>query len=112
VFEGLGNLGNMAKMLKEAGKIKERMEEMQRELAAMTVEGSSGGGMVKVTANGRQEIVSVGIEDEVASDGDREMLEDLVRAAVNAALEKSRDMAREELSKITGGLGIDLPGIT
>ncbi|MHC4713460.1 MAG: YbaB/EbfC family nucleoid-associated protein [Planctomycetota bacterium] len=111
MLEGLSNLPNIAKLLKNAGQLKGKVEELQRELGEKTVTGSAGGGMVTVTANGRQEILSVQIEDEVLADGDKGMIQDLVAAACNAALERSREMARQELARLTGGLGIDFPGI-
>jgi len=108
---GLSNLSNMAKIVKEAGRLKEQIEQLQNDLAERTVEASSGGGMVTVKVNGRQEVMSVEIDDEIVGHADREMIQDLVAAACNAALERSREMAREEMAKLTGGLGIDLPGI-
>lgn len=108
---GLSNFSNMAKVLKQAGQLKEQMEQMQQELAGRTIDGSAGGGMVKVTVNGKQEVLSVEIDEEIASSGDTEMMQDLVTGACNAALSRSREMMREEMAKLTGGLGIDLPGI-
>lgn len=108
---GLSNFSNMAKILKQAGQLKEQMEQMQQELARRTVDASAGGGMVNVTVNGRQEVVSIEIDEEIVSSGDGEMIQDLVTAACNAALERSREMMREEMAKLTGGLGIDIPGI-
>ncbi len=108
MFKGLGDLKNL---VKEAGKMKERMEAMQAELGEKIVEASAGGGMVSAKANGRQEIVSVAIDDEVLALGDKAMLEDLVTAACNAALDKAKEMMREEVAKITGGLNINLPGM-
>ncbi|MEW6720971.1 MAG: YbaB/EbfC family nucleoid-associated protein [Thermodesulfobacteriota bacterium] len=91
-------------MMKQAQALRERFQRLQEELGAKTVEGSSGGGMVVVAANGRQEVVSVRIEKEVVSPDDVGMLQDLVRAAVNDALARSKEMAASELSKITGGM--------
>ena len=112
MFKGMGGLGNVANVLKEAGKMKARMEALQGELAAMSVEGSSGGGVVKVKANGLQEILSVEIDDEVCRAADKAMLQDLVAAAANAALSSSRALARDEMAKITAGLNLDIPGLT
>ncbi len=111
MLDGLSNLPNIAKLLKNAGQLKAKVEDLQRELGEKTVTGSAGGGMVTVTANGQQEIISVRIEDEILADGDRAMIQDLVAAASNAALERSRELAREELARLTGGLGINLPGM-
>ncbi len=111
MFKGLGNLGNLAHLVKEAGKIRERMEELQEKLAEIFVDATSGGGMVKVRANGKQEIVSLEIDDEVANGGDKKMLEDLVAAACNEAISRSKEVVREEVAKVTGGVASDLPGI-
>ncbi len=97
-------------MMKQAQKLQEQMANMQEQLGSRTVQAASGGGMVTVVANGRQEIVSVRIAPEIAAGGDVGMLQDLVAAAVNEALRSSRNMMQEELGKLTGGLKI--PGIT
>jgi len=99
----LKNLGNL---VKQAQKVKAEMDRIQEEMASKTVEATSGGGMVTVVANGRQEIVSVKIDPEVAEAKDLEMLQDLVVAAVNEALRKSRELFGEEVNKLAGGLGI------
>ena len=111
MFGSMGEIGKMAKLFKDASQLKGKIEGMQNELAGKTVEGSAGGGMVRATANGRQEIMSVVVEDEVYKSGDREMLQELVAAACNVALERARELAREEMSGLMGGMGIDLPGI-
>jgi hypothetical protein len=103
----LKNLGNL---VKQAQKVKEEMDRLQEEMGSKTVEASSGGGMVTAVANGRQEIVSVKIDPEAAESGDLEMLQDLVVAAVNEALRKSRELFSQEVSKMAGGFGIP-PGI-
>lgn len=101
---------NMGNMMKQAQKLQARMLKMQEELAGRTVEATAGGGMVKVVANGRQQIVSIAIEKEVVDPDDVEMLQDLLLAAVNDALTKSQEMVSAEMGKLTGGLGI--PGLT
>jgi len=101
--KGFGNL------MKEAQKLQQQMEKMQAEVAQRKVEATAGGGMVTVEANGKQEIVSIKIDPEVISKDDAQMLEDLVLAACNEALRKSRDMMQQELGKLTGGLKI--PGL-
>jgi DNA-binding YbaB/EbfC family protein len=100
----------MANMMKQAQKLQSKMLQMQEELAERTVEASAGGGMVKVVANGKQQIVSIQIEKEVVDPEDVDMLQDLVQAAVNDALARSQEMANAEMSKLTGGLSI--PGLT
>ncbi len=96
-------------MMKQAQKLQAKMMKLQEEMAEKTVETAAGGGMVKVVANGRQQIVSVSIEKEVVDPDDVEMLQDLILAAVNDALAKSQEMVTAEMSKLTGGMNI--PGI-
>ena len=96
-------------LMDHARDLQTKIAALQEQLADRTVTGSSGGGMVVVEANGAQELTSIKIEKELASSGDVEMLEDLIVAAVNDALKKSRDMVAEEVSKLTGG--IRLPGL-
>jgi DNA-binding YbaB/EbfC family protein len=104
------NIGNIGQIMKQAQKMQEQMARVQEELANKTVEATAGGGMVTVTANGKQEILAVKISSEVINPQDSAMLEDLVTAAVNEALRSSRALLQEEMTKITGGLRI--PGIT
>ncbi|MBF7084173.1 YbaB/EbfC family nucleoid-associated protein [Desulfallas sp. Bu1-1] len=101
--------GNMAKMMKQVQKMQAEMAKMQEELGNRTVESTAGGGVVKVVANGRLEIVSVEIKPEAVDPEDVEMLQDLVLTAVNEALKKAQEMMTAEMGKITGGLGI--PGL-
>jgi len=101
--------GAMGNMMKQAQKLQGKMMKLQDELAEKTVEASSGGGMITVVANGKQQIVSVRLEKEVVDPDDIEMLEDLIIAAVNEALNKSQEMVSGEMSKLTGGLSI--PGL-
>jgi hypothetical protein len=102
-MKGMGN------MMKQAQKLQSKMLKLQEELAEKTVETASGGGMVKVVANGRQQIVSIQIEKEVIDPDDVEMLQDLILAAINDALAKSQEMVSGEMSKLTGG--INIPGM-
>ncbi len=102
-MKGMGN------MMKQAQKLQKKMMELQEELAERTIESSSGGGMIKVVANGKQQIVSIRIEKEVVDPEDVDMLQDLIMAAVNEALTRSQEMVNEEMSKLTGGLNI--PGM-
>ena len=99
----------MGKMMKQAQQLQAKMLKLQEELADKTVETSAGGGMVKVTANGRQQLVSIQIEKEVVDPDDVEMLQDLILAATNDALTKAQEMITEEMNKLTGGLNI--PGM-
>ena len=97
-------------MMKQAQKLQKRMQELQDELANKTIEGTSGGGMVKVTVNGRNEVLAVKIEPEVVDPQDIELLEDLVAAAVNNALENARAMMEAEMGKLMPP-GMGLPGM-
>ncbi len=96
-------------LMKQAQKIKAKMEELQEEMASKTIEASSGGGMVRVVMNGRQELLSLHIDPEVVDPEDLEMLQDLIVAAVNEGIRRSQQLWAEELKKLTGGLPI--PGI-
>jgi DNA-binding YbaB/EbfC family protein len=104
----------LQKLFKEVQRMQKKMEEVSRELEERTVSVQVGGGMVKVTANGRQEILAIEIEEELLKPEEREMLQDLVVAGVNEALKKAKAMMEEEMAKITGGLalppGFRLPG--
>ncbi len=102
-MKGFGNL------MKEAQRLQQQMAALQEEVAQKRVEATAGGGMVTVTANGRQEIVAIKIDPEVINPGEAQMLEDLVLAACNEALRKARELVQQELGKITGGLKI--PGL-
>ena len=101
--------GGMGQMMKQAQKMQAKIMKIQEEMAEKTVEASAGGGMVTVTANGKQEVLSVRIEPEVVDPEDVDMLQDLITAAVNEALKKSQEMVAEEMAKVTGGLQI--PGL-
>jgi DNA-binding YbaB/EbfC family protein len=101
-------------LFKEMQKIQKKLEETQKQLEEKTVTVQVGGGMVTVTANGKQEILSIEIDRELINPEEKEMLEDLIIAGVNEALKRSKEMVEEELSKITGGLklpGLNLPGL-
>jgi nucleoid-associated protein EbfC len=104
---GIGGMGNL---LKQAQEMQSRMAKMQEELAQKTVDGSAGGGMVQVTVNGQLALMAIKIDPTVIDSEEKEMLEDLIMAAVNDGMRKARDMASTEMSKITGGLKI--PGLS
>jgi DNA-binding YbaB/EbfC family protein len=101
---------NMNNLLKQAQKIQKEMQKVQDGLADITVEGSAGGGMVKAVANCKQEIVSISIEPEVIDPEDKEMLEDLIVAAVNQAVKAAQTRSNEEMQKVAGGMLGGLPG--
>lgn len=99
----------MNDLMKQAQQMQKRMLEIREELANRTVEATVGGGMVTAVVNGQQEVVSLRIAPEVVDPEDTEMLEDLVVAAVNEALQQSQEMMSAEMSKLTGG--IKIPGL-
>jgi len=101
---------NFRDLLKQAQKLQAKIAEIQKDLAGKTVEVTAGGGMVTVTVSGTQEIMKIKIDPAVVNSGDIEMLEDLIVAAVNEGLRKARELATDEMSRVTGGLGIPFPG--
>lgn len=102
---------NMQQIMRQAQKMQKKMEEMQQQVAQEIVEVSAGGGMVKARMNGKQELVSIEIEKEIVDPEDIGMLQDLVMAAVNEAVKKSQALMQERMNEITGGLGINMPGM-
>jgi DNA-binding YbaB/EbfC family protein len=105
--KGIGGMGNL---LKQAQEMQSRIAKVQEELAQKTVDGSAGGGMVQVTVTGQLNLSAVKIDPTVINPEEKDMLEDLILAAVNDAMRKARDLASSEMSKITGGFKI--PGMT
>jgi len=101
--KGFGNI------LKQAQQMHAKIAQLQEEMAGKTVEASSGGGMVNIVMNGKQEVLSIRIDPEVVNREDVEMLQDLIVAVVNEAIRKSQEMMTEEMKKVTGGLNI--PGL-
>ena len=102
-MKGMGN------MMKEAQRLQQQMMVLQEEIGKKKVDATAGGGMVTVEANGKQELLAIKIDPEVINKDDAQMLEDLVLAACNEALRKSRELVQQELGKLTGGLKI--PGL-
>lgn len=95
---------NMDKLMKQAQRMQAQMAAAQQELEKMTIEGASGGGMVKATANGHGDILSVSISPEVVSADEVDMLEDLVLSAIKDALGKSKELAAQKMNSVTGGI--------
>jgi DNA-binding YbaB/EbfC family protein len=100
---------DMSEIMRQAQQMQQRMSQVQNDLAGRTVTASVGGGMVSVTLNGKNELLSVHIDKEVINPADQAMLQDLILSAVNEGIKKAQDMAQEEMRKITGG--INIPGI-
>ncbi|CAN5585002.1 YbaB/EbfC family nucleoid-associated protein [soil metagenome] len=105
---------NMNKMMAQVQQMQQEMQQAQEELANETVTASAGGGVVKATVTGSQELTSIEIDPEAVDPDDVEMLQDMVLAAVNEAMNSSQEMASKKLGGITGGLGdmgLNLPGM-
>ena len=105
----MGKNMNMNKMMKQVQEMQKKMLQTQEELKNKTVEATAGGGVVKVTANGHNQILNVTIDPSAVDPDDVEMLQDLVTAAVNEALRKAQELMTKEMGKITGGMNI--PGL-
>ncbi len=102
----MASVSGMGNLLKQAQEMQARMAKIQEELAHKTVQGSSGGGMVQVTVNGQFNLTAVKIEAAAINADEKDLLEDLILAAVNDGMRKARDMASAEMAKLTGGLKI------
>jgi DNA-binding YbaB/EbfC family protein len=106
---GIPSMGNL---MKQAQQIQARIAKLREELGEKTIEVSSGGGMVTVVVNGRQELLSIKIDPEVINPNDLEMLQDLIMAAVNDGMSRARNMVTEEMRKLTGGIDLsNIPGL-
>ncbi|MCH8325380.1 MAG: YbaB/EbfC family nucleoid-associated protein [Bacteroidetes bacterium] len=106
--------GGMQGMMQQVQKMQAEMQKVQAQLSGMEVSEEAGGGMIKATANGNKEIVSVEIDSQVINVDDKEILEDLVVAAVNKALQSAAKLAEEEMAKVTKGMippGLNIPGL-
>jgi DNA-binding YbaB/EbfC family protein len=108
-------LGKLASLVQQLPKIKAEMERLQQRLGQVVAEGDAGAGMVKIRVNGKQEVLSCTLSDEAFRLNDREMLEDMIRAATNQALQRVRELAAEETSKMAASFGLppgmELPGM-
>ena len=104
--------GNMSKFLKQAQAMQEQIEDVQGQLSDMIVEAESGGGMVTVKVNGKQEVLEVNIDPEAMAE-DSEMLEDLIISALNKALTKAQSDSQEKMNSVAGGMmsGLKIPGM-
>ena len=108
-------LGQMANLMKQLPRIREEAQRLQERVSQIVAEGDAGAGMVKATVNGHLEVLRVTLNDEIMKMNDKEMLEDLIAAAVNQALKKARQQVAEETGKMATGLGLpagmNLPGL-
>jgi DNA-binding YbaB/EbfC family protein len=106
MFDGLKNIGNIASMLKQAQEVGGKLQAIKDEIRNRRVTGSAGAGLLTIEANGAMEIVSCQIDPSLLKPDDREMLEDLLVAATNQALERAREMYLDAIKSVTGGLPI------
>ncbi len=106
------NKGNMTQLLKQARDVQKKIEEVQNELDDLIIEGDSGGGMVKVVVNGKQQLLELTIDQDAIKE-DKELLEDLIISAVNNALSKSLEESQNRMNAVTGNMlgGMNIPGL-
>jgi DNA-binding YbaB/EbfC family protein len=109
VFKGLGNLANVGAILKQAQEMSGRMQALQDELRAKKATGAAGGGLIEVDVNGLSEVLAVRIDPGLVERGEREMIEDLLPAAIRAAQQKAREMHAAAMQNLT--MGANLPGL-
>ncbi|OUD09133.1 30S ribosomal protein S21 [Marivivens niveibacter] len=113
MFKGMGGLGDMAKMMKKAQEMQGKMQQMQDDLNNITVTGEAGAGLVKAVASAKGELKSLDIDPSIFSGDDKEMVEDLILAAIKDAQSRASERSRQEMEKITSELGLppgmDLP---
>ncbi len=110
MLKGLGNLGDMAKMMKQAQELQGKMAEMQENLATMTVTGESGAGLVKATATAKGELTALDIDPSIFNEDDKEVVEDLILAAIKDAQSKAQEKNNEEMGRLTEEMGLP-PGV-
>ena len=110
MFKGLGQMGDMGKMMKAAQEMQGKMAELQEEMANMTVTGESGAGLVKATSTAKGELTGLDIDPSIFNGDDKEVVEDLFLAAIKDAQQKAQAKSQEEMAKLTEGLGLP-PGM-
>jgi hypothetical protein len=110
MLKGLGGLGDMAKIMKQAQEMQTKMAEMQEELSSITVTGESGAGLVKATATAKGELTALDIDPSIFNKDDKEVVEDLILAAIKDAQSKAQEKSQEEMAKLTEGMGLP-PGM-
>ncbi len=106
MMKGLGGLGDMAKMMKQAQELQGKMAQMQEDLATMTVQGESGAGLVKATATAKGELTALDIDPSIFNEDDKEVVEDLILAAIKDAQSKAQDKHNEEMGRLTEEMGL------
>lgn len=106
MFKGLGAMGDMAKMMKAAQDMQQKMADLQEEMQQMTVTGESGAGLVKATCTVKGELKGLDIDPSIFSADDKEVVEDLILAAIKDAQGRAAEKAQEEMGKLTEGLGL------
>ena len=110
MLKGLGQMGDMAKMMKAAQEMQGKMAQMQEDLETMTVVGESGAGLVKATSTAKGELTALDIDPSIFNGDDKEVVEDLILAAIKDAQQKAQDKSQAEMAKLTEGLGLP-PGM-
>ena len=110
MFKGLGGLGDMGKMMKAAQEMQGKMAQMQEEMVKIRVKGQAGAGMVKATCSAKGDLKALNIDPSIFNSDDKEVVEDLIVAAIKDAQEKASEKAKEEMGKLTEGLGLP-PGM-
>ncbi len=111
-MKGLGNLGNLANLMKQAQGFQQKLADLKEELEKEEVSASSGGGMVTVTMNGKQKVRSIRIDPALVKPEDTGMLEDLILVAINEAQDRVQEMVKERMTALTGGLPLpSIPGL-
>ena len=110
MFEGMSGLGDMAKMMRQAQDMQGKMAQMQKDMQNIIVEGQSGAGLVKATATAKGELKSINIHPSIFNGDDKEVVEDLILAAIKDAQQKANDHSTKEMQKMTEGLGLP-PGM-
>ena len=106
MFKGLGGLADMGKMMKAAQEMQTRMAELQQELETITVVGESGAGLVKATSTAKGELTALDIDPSIFNADEKEVVEDLILAAIKDAQAKAQERSQEEMRKLTEGLGL------
>jgi DNA-binding YbaB/EbfC family protein len=110
MLKGLGGLGDMGKLMKQAQEMQTKVAEMQEQLGSLTVQGESGAGLVKATATAKGELTALDIDPSIFNEDDKEVVEDLILAAIKDAQTKAQEKSQEEMAKLTEGMGLP-PGM-